>query len=124
MFLAKCICLDEGALICDFAETYHILNYKELPLDLVATLCFGLRDNSRIKMLLSDTNISTDTMLLACMADRLTLLLWMNSEDGKKNRNRPQAITAKLMEKPKESEYMTFRSIDDFERKRQSIING
>lgn len=124
MFLARCINLDEDALICDLAETYHIYNYRELPLDYVATLCFGLRENSRIKMLFSDTKITTDTMLLACITDRLTTWLWMNSKDGQKNQNRPPSIAQEMTEKQKPKEYMQFRSIDDFERKRQNIING
>ena len=43
---------DEDALICDFAETYHILDYKALPLKLRATLASGLRDSSRSKLIL------------------------------------------------------------------------
>ena len=34
--------LDEGALICDFAETYHIYNYREFEPFYVATLANGL----------------------------------------------------------------------------------
>ena len=41
---------DEDALICDLAETYHIYDYRSLPVKLVATLSAGLRDDSRIKL--------------------------------------------------------------------------
>jgi len=42
--------LDENALICDFAETYHIYDYRQLPPTRVAVFACGLRDDSRIKM--------------------------------------------------------------------------
>lgn len=48
--LAGMLALDESALICDLAETYGVLNYRALPAEIAATLCAGLRDNSRIKM--------------------------------------------------------------------------
>lgn len=39
--------LDEDALICDFAETYH-LRFDELPKDYAAVLAAGLPYTSRI----------------------------------------------------------------------------
>lgn len=36
--LSSMLNLSEDALICDFAETYHIYDYRSLPLRLVATL--------------------------------------------------------------------------------------
>ena len=35
---------DSDALECDLAETYHIYNYKELPLKKVALFSVGLRE--------------------------------------------------------------------------------
>ena len=58
------ISLDESALICDFAETYHILDYRALPLKLAAVLACGLRDDSRIKMKLAGMKLNPETMLL------------------------------------------------------------
>lgn len=40
--------LDEDAVICDLAETYGVLNYRELPLQTVATLASGLHADARI----------------------------------------------------------------------------
>ena len=42
MALAGMIALDQNALICDFAETYGIYNYRALPVSLLATLAVGL----------------------------------------------------------------------------------
>ena len=33
----------EDELVCDFAETYHILDLRALPVPLAATLAWGLR---------------------------------------------------------------------------------
>ena len=40
--------VDKDAVICDFAETYHIYNIWELPLKNVATLACGLGNNSEL----------------------------------------------------------------------------
>lgn len=48
------IVTDEDSLICDLAETYHVFNYRELPVKLLATLSVGLRADSRIKLKISD----------------------------------------------------------------------
>lgn len=41
---------DEDALICDFAETYHIYDYRSLPLHMAGIFACGLRPDSRIGM--------------------------------------------------------------------------
>ena len=83
---------DEESLICDFAETYSIYNYKSLPLKLVATLASGLSGDSRIKRKLSGLNHSIDTLLLACIVDRLSLLLWRDTKDASKGKNKPESL--------------------------------
>ena len=63
--------LDETALICDLAETYHILDYRSQPVKLVAALSAGLRDNSRIKMRFADLPVDPNMLMLATIADRI-----------------------------------------------------
>lgn len=117
------ISLDEDALICDLAETYHILNYRALPPKLVGVLCCGLRDNSRIKMKLSEINVSADMLLSALIADRLQVLIWQNTEDGSKGRNFPKSIYEKLLNPQKEeSQNMAFSSGADFDEYRKTLI--
>ena len=69
--LAGMIRNDEDALICDLAETYHIYDYRSLPLRLVATLAAGLRDNSRIITNTTEAKASTTNTILAIIADHL-----------------------------------------------------
>lgn len=75
---------DEDALICDLAETYHIYDYRSLPVKLVATLSAGLRENSRIKLRASESPVSVETIILASIADNLTLIRMGISKDKRK----------------------------------------
>ncbi len=72
---------DEDALICDLAETYQIYDYRSLPVRLVATLSAGLRDNSRIKLKAAGASVDLETIILAAVADNLTLLRAGMSKD-------------------------------------------
>lgn len=56
---------DRSALICDLAETYHIYDYKALPVLTLAALASGLRSDSRIKLKLSGiTEVSSEVLLI------------------------------------------------------------
>ena len=102
MTLADMIRLDEDALICDLAETYHIFDYRSLPLKLAATLSVGLRDDSRIKMKMANTPIDLDSFLLAVIADRVEQFRYGFTEDAQKKRNKPGSIVDALLT-PKQS---------------------
>jgi hypothetical protein len=90
-------------LTCDFAETYHIYDWRQLPGRYAATLAAGLRDNARIKIKMSGTKVSAELMLLATCADALKLLLWQNTKDGAKGRNAPDSILSAIIGKEKET---------------------
>ena len=108
------LALDEDALICDLAETYNIYDYRSLPVTLVATFSIGLRDNSRIKMKIADSKVDNETMFLASIVDRLSMLIWMQSEDGRNNTNRPKSILADLLGTTNGTKYDTFQTGEDF----------
>ena len=116
---------DEQSLICDFAETYSIYNYKSLPLKLVATLASGLSGDSRIKRKLSGLNHSIDTLLLACIVDRLSLLLWRDTKDASKGKNKPESLYELLTSGNKDvsGSHNSFTSGKEFEKERQRILN-
>lgn len=69
-------------LVCDMAETYHVLDWRALGLPLAATLAGGLRETSRTCMALNHAPITTDTLLLGAMADSLQLLVWSKTKDA------------------------------------------
>lgn len=122
------ISLDEDSLICDLAETYHILDYRALPSKTVGVLCCGLREDSRIKMKLSNMNANVDTLLHALIADKLQILIWQRTEDGAKGRNFPKSIYEKLINPQKEeSNVVAFSSGAEFDEFRKALmgkING
>ena len=107
--------VDREALICDLAETYHIYDYKSLPCSVVAIFACGLRDNSRIKMILNETKYPLETILSAAIVDRLSFLAWSKTEDGQKGLNRPSMIVDKLLESDdKETEgFITGNDFDE-----------
>lgn len=116
---------DKDAVICDLAETYHIYNYKELPCSRVALFAVGLRENSRIKTKMSNLKYSLDTTMLAAILDRLSILVWFNTEDGRKGVNRPVMITDKLYKSDddrNESDIMAFDTPEEYESYRNAIL--
>lgn len=120
------IATDEAALICDMAETYHIYDYMAIPVDLCATLAVGLRDNSRIKAKLSGFNATLDIMFLAMITDKLSTLVWFQTKDGAKGKNRPPSIYEAIMNsgKEEEPELAGFDSPEEFWEARNRILLG
>src|SRR5699024_4391234 len=120
------ISLDEDALICDLAETYRIYDYRQLPPLRIAVFAFGLREDSRIKMKFNGQIVSTDTLLLAGISDKLSTLVWFQTEDGQKGNNRPTMLTELLSNKKKESkeDVIVFSSGEDFVKARKELIKA
>lgn len=104
---------DEEALVCDFAETYRIYNYKEIPCKMAAIYAKGLRENARIKMKLAGVKVTLEDMLLASIADHTKLLTWMQTEDARKGRNRPKMILPRLL--GEERKIISFETGEEFE---------
>lgn len=115
---------DQDALVCDLAETYGIFDMRKLPAVTVATLAAGLRDDSRIKLKVAGENYPLDTMLLAAIADRLSIMIWARTKDGEKGRNRPKMISDILSSKDEVKEVRGFASGEAFVAKWNEIIRG
>lgn len=117
--------LDEDALICDLAETYHIYDYKQLPLSKVAAFSCGLREDSRIKMLMSNQRTTINNLLLAGINDALNMLVWFKTKDGQKGRNKPLSLVGKLTDtNEKNSSSIAFESGNDFENWRNQLLKN
>ena len=116
------LAVDRTALICDLAETYGILDYKVLPVETLAALSVGLRENSRIKMKLSGAKVQPDFLLLAAAVDRLSLLVWSKTKEAEKGRKRPKLLVEVLNGKKKESDVMAFNTVEEWERAKAKII--
>jgi len=113
----------KDALLCDLAETYGLFDFRALPVGTLATLACGLSDDSRIKRKIAGAKLTNDTMLLAAAVDRLSLLIWMQTEDGQRNRNRPKSILSSILN-TEENEVAAFDSPEAFMAARAKAIGG
>lgn len=119
---------DEDALICDLAETYQIYDYRQLPPKMVAVFSHGLKNDSRIKMKLSNQTLLIDTLLKASIADSLKTLVWFQTEDGQKGKNRPASLISLLTNSNRTdneiNDVIVFNSGEDFEKQRKQLMKG
>ncbi len=115
--------LDEDALLCDFAQYYHVYDLRTLPVTTAASLAQGLPEESRIVRRMSGARAGLDSLLLAAVADRLAHLIWMLSEDGRLGQNRPQSVLEVLVGRP-EQETDGYADAEDFTAAWASITGG
>ena len=85
------IALDEDALICDMAETYHIFEMEQFPVEYIATLAVGLRDDARIKLKASGLSRDINTILLARIADNTAINCYLKTKDAQTGKNPPKS---------------------------------
>ena len=116
------IAVDEAALMCDFLETYHLLDFRALPARRAAIYAAGLGPGSRIMRRLADSPADPDTLLLALIADAARVLVWQNTRDGLEGRNPPESIARRLL--GESGETVGFSSAEDFDAWRASILRG
>ena len=112
---------DEDALICDFAETYHILDYRALPVKQRAVLASGLRENSRIKMKLAGLSYIPAEFSSIRAADYLGRIFYCLA--AKENSEPPELLSdimaGRVKEKPQ-----SFSSGAEYEAWRARILKG
>ena len=116
------IAADEAALRCDFAETYHILDYRALPARQAALFACGLGSGSRIVKKLSGVDLAPEILLLARIADSVRLLVWQNTEDGHEGRNVPRSILDTLTGRDRSG--AGFDSPEEFDAWRANMMGG
>lgn len=109
---------DEDALTCDFAETYHVLGWRGLPMRLAATLAGGLGPGSRIQMALAGASFPMETILLSSAVDALQLIAWLIGGDSDR---RPAPLTPLLLG---ETDEYTTMDLEDFKSWRSGILEG
>lgn len=104
---------------CDMAQYYGVLDFRTLPVATAATLACGLPPESRVKLGLSGQRATLENRLLAAIADRLSVLVWFQTEDGRKGRRRPKSIVDAIMGEPERrngsGDVEAFASIEAFE---------
>ncbi len=117
--------IDKNALLCDLAETYHIYEYRSLPLHMVGIFACGLREDSRIMMKVMGVKVNTIQTLLALIADNTRLIAWLQSSDGEKGINRPKPLLAMMSEeKYSENNIETFENGQQFDDEWNRLTGG
>ena len=96
------IATDKDALICDFAESYHIYDMRQFPVLYIATLAKGLRHDSRIMMAVNGLKVDLNTLLLAHIADNTAINTWFKTKDAQYGNNRPPSMIKTLTRKDSE----------------------
>ena len=106
------------------AETYHIYDYKALQPMLAAVLCVGLRENSRVKMALKGAKMTTESLLMAYMADSLAFLAWSKTKDAFAGRNRPKSFVHLILDNGKKEtkDVETFADGREFEAEIERLL--
>ena len=107
------------------AQYYHLVEWEGLPVWKQAALVYGLPAHSRVKVKIKGgKELSTKEILLAMIVDNTAHLIWMQSEDGQKGRNKPESILAALLGEKEDCDLEMFETPEDFERERERILNG
>ena len=115
--------LDEDALVCDFAETYHVYDWRALPLRTAATLAMGLGADSRIMRKLSGVKWPFNTLLLALVCDSIRTISWqLIDEKGRRGHKPPQSVLKTILGETEEGELSGFDSVEDFRSWRASMM--
>lgn len=97
------------------AETYGVLDWSALPVNTLATLAAGLGDNSRTKMKIMGRQAGTTELLLAMIADKLSTLIWFQTEDGLNGENRPKSVLSFLLGETEPKPEEGFETGEEFE---------
>jgi len=118
------VAADEDALACDFAQYYHVLDWKRLPLRTAAVFALGLPADSRIMRRLSGVDADEKTTLLALLCDSVSHIAWMFSEDGQRRRNHPASLAQLISKQSRQKETETYRTAADFDAAWKSLAGG
>lgn len=91
---------------------------------MVATLLFGLRDNSRVKMHVSESKLTIEQTLLAVIADAVQFLAWTKTKEAKHGRYDRKSILKTLNGdyEHDRDDYESFETIEEFEEYMKQFI--
>lgn len=111
---------------CDFCEFYGIIDRWSLPVRKAAVLADGLSSDSRTKRKIAKIETSVETIILAGILDRLSVLVWQNTSDGQKGKNKPESVLAELVggKNKKSDDILSFSTAAEFEAAKRKIIEG
>ena len=94
MLLADIMNDSEDLMICDLAETYGILDYKQIKPNILAVLVMGLPQDSRIMRKITKAKLGFKDSVLALIFDALQVIAY--NQGHKKGAKRPESLYKKL----------------------------
>lgn len=103
------------------AETYHVLNWRELPLKTAAVLASGLHQNSRSMRKLRSQKLRSEEYTELAILDELRIIRWLLTKDAEKGRNRPESMLMKMLKLDEKPRITGFRTPEEFEARRKII---
>lgn len=118
---------DEDALVCDFAETYQIYNWRSIPVRTAATLAAGLRDTSRIHLKMAGMPCSFERLLLAGVFDAARVANWQRTKDGQTGRSKPEMVVRQILKSGQKNDAQAVEAFTDgdaFKQAREKLLNG
>lgn len=62
--------------------------------------------------------------LQAAQVDALNVLVWQNTKDGAKGRNKPKSILKTIKGGNKKKDIVAFSSAEEFEKRRKELLGG
>lgn len=111
-------------MICDFAQYYHVLSWRSLPVRLAATLAMGLPRSCRSFLHLEGLTAPEELQFQAAILDALHLIEWRlaNCPGGRP----PDSVLASLRGVSSESarDVQAFSTPEEFEAARASLRGG
>lgn len=116
------IAADEDGLICDFAETYHIYDYRSLPVHLAAIYAVGLPDDSRVKRKIRGDDMGSIRALLAMIYDAFVRTNWIRDDEPTSVVDLMFGAAAEPEKKEISGEVRKFDSPEEFEHARKEMI--
>lgn len=75
---------------------------------------------------MSGQTLTVEAMLLAMLVDRTGLILWTQTKDAQKGRNRPKSVLEQLLAgaDSNKEDIETYSSIEEFEAERRRLTGG
>ena len=106
----------EDALICDFAQFYHIYDIDSLDVRTAAILMSGLPKESRLVKELTGNKPDQETLLMASILDTARSIEYaVFQAHSKKKLKRPQSVVKKLLGIDTEDEQKHHYDVRGFE---------
>lgn len=106
-------------MVCDLAQYYHVVDYQSLGAFRLRTLVFGLPREARLIKKISGQRVGLDTMLLAGILDRLSVVLYRFSSS---KASRPEMVTDKLAGGSDKKKGGIFASGKDYEKRKEELL--